>query len=110
MEFYATSQEICVWGSSTLQGYPAFDAVSQRWTARVTRTSEQVQELHPAHLVMATGATGKPNTPAVPGIDRFRGRLYHSSQHHGAKEYAHKRVVVIGAVSVMCAPGMRDRL
>ncbi|KZV87765.1 FAD/NAD(P)-binding domain-containing protein [Exidia glandulosa HHB12029] len=96
MEYYAASQEICVWCSATLEGRPHFDDVSQKWTVRVIHQGE-TRELLPVHLVMATGATGKPSVPTVPGIDHFRGKWYHSSQHQGAQAWKDKRVIVVGA-------------
>jgi len=47
--------------------------------------------------VFATGMSGKPNIPKIPGQDVFRGEQQHSSQHSGPDAYRGKRVVVIGA-------------
>jgi putative flavoprotein involved in K+ transport len=46
---------------------------------------------------MATGMSGKPNLPQIPGMDVFRGDQHHSSQHPGPDAYAGKRAVVIGS-------------
>jgi putative flavoprotein involved in K+ transport len=46
---------------------------------------------------MATGMSGKPNLPEIPGMDVFRGDQHHSSQHRGADAYAGKKAVVVGS-------------
>src|SRR5690606_18788358 len=53
--------------------------------------------LYPTQLVLATGMSGKPNIPTVPGQDVFAGEQHHSSQHPGPDDYAGKKVVVIGS-------------
>ncbi|HEX8392975.1 MAG TPA: NAD(P)/FAD-dependent oxidoreductase [Longimicrobium sp.] len=47
-------------------------------------------------LVMAAGALSDPMIPAIPGLDAFRGRAFHSSQWDHAYDLAGKRVAVIG--------------
>ena len=51
----------------------------------------------PKQLVLATGMSGKPNVPEIPGMDVFKGDQHHSSQHPGPDAYAGKRCVVIGS-------------
>ena len=46
---------------------------------------------------MATGMSGKPNLPDIPGMDDFSGDQHHSSQHPGPDAYAGKRAVIIGS-------------
>lgn len=57
--------------------------------------------LHPHHVVLATGASGKPSIPPIPGTDAFQGdRLIHSSQFQGVPPNASgkgKNAVVIGS-------------
>jgi putative flavoprotein involved in K+ transport len=53
--------------------------------------------LRPRQLVLATGMSGKPNVPDLPGRDVFAGEQHHSSQHPGPDAYAGQRVVVIGS-------------
>jgi putative flavoprotein involved in K+ transport len=47
--------------------------------------------------VLATGMSGKPNIPKLPGQDIFKGEQHHSSQHPGPDAYEGKKVVVIGS-------------
>ncbi|EJD52107.1 FAD/NAD(P)-binding domain-containing protein [Auricularia subglabra TFB-10046 SS5] len=96
MEYYATSQEICVWGSSCLDGHPTFDAATEKWSVNVNRGGHIVT-LNPSHLVMATGATGRPSLPRVDGLSKFTGTWYHAHDHEGAAPHKGKRVIIVGA-------------
>ena len=46
---------------------------------------------------MATGMSGKPNVPGLPGMDEFKGEQHHSSDHPGPDAYKGKKAVVIGS-------------
>jgi len=52
--------------------------------------------LKPKHLVLAMGS-GMPRIPKFPGQEKFKGKVYHSDFHPGAKEFKGKKAVVIGA-------------
>ena len=52
------------------------------WTVVVERDGAEIT-LRPKQLVLATGMSGKPNVPEIPGMDVFKGDQHHSSQHPG---------------------------
>jgi len=60
-----------------------------------------VDTLHPRHVVLATGASGKPLIPLIPGTDTFQGdRLIHSSEFLGVPHNTSgkgKNAVVVGS-------------
>lgn len=66
------------------------------WTVELSKDG-QPMTLHPIELVFATGMSGKPNMPDVPGADVFTGEVHHSSAHPGPDAYRGKKVVVIGS-------------
>ena len=53
--------------------------------------------LRPKHLVLATGMSGFPNVPEIPGANEFEGRVCHSSQFDGGPAWRGKQCVVLGA-------------
>jgi putative flavoprotein involved in K+ transport len=55
------------------------------------------QSFHVAGVVAATGSFGNPYVPALPGQDRFTGRLLHVASYRSPHQYAGERVVVVGA-------------
>ena len=95
LEFYTKVMEIPYWSSTTCLS-ASFDETDKRWTVEVDRDGERVT-LRPAHLVLATGMSGKPNVPSLPGQEDFLGDQHHSSHHPGPDRYVGKRAVVIGS-------------
>ncbi|AKS33057.1 flavin-containing monooxygenase [Mycolicibacterium goodii] len=95
LEFYTKVMEVPYWSSTTCLS-ASFDENEKRWTVEVDRNGEKVT-LRPTQLVLATGMSGKPNVPTLPGQDIFRGDQHHSSQHPGPDRYVGKRAVVIGS-------------
>jgi len=93
LEMYTRVMEVPYWSSSTVRS-ATFDG--DHWTVTVDRDGESVS-LTPKHLVFATGMSGKPNIPDLPGADIFRGEQHHSSHHPGPSAYAGKKVVVVGS-------------
>jgi 4-hydroxyacetophenone monooxygenase len=81
-----------------------YDADRQRWTVRTT-DGEVVQ----AHAVItAVGQLNRPKVPALPGLDGFRGELFHSARWPEGLDLTGKRLVVIGtgASSMQIVPAV----
>ena len=95
LESYTKVMEVPYW-SSTVATSASFSERTGRWTVEVEREGEPLT-LTPTHLVLATGMSGKPNVPVLPGQDVFRGEQQHSSQHPGPDAYRGRKVVVIGS-------------
>ena len=55
------------------------------------------QTLRAAGVVAATGSFGHPFVPALPGQDRFTGRVQHVASYRNPDHYAGERVIVVGA-------------
>jgi putative flavoprotein involved in K+ transport len=95
LEAYVKTMEVPYW-SSTRATSATYSPEAGEWTVEVEREGTPLT-LRPKHLVLATGMSGKPNVPDVPGTDIFRGDVHHSSAHPGPDAYAGKRAVVIGS-------------
>ena len=95
LESYVTVMEVPYWSSTTATS-ASYSDEAQEWTVTVEREGKPVT-LRPKQLVLATGMSGKPNIPDLPGRDVFRGDQHHSSAHPGPDAYAGKRCVVIGS-------------
>lgn len=93
LEFYTRVMEVPYWSKTTCLS-AEFDG--EQWTVEVDRDGERLT-LHPKHLVLATGMSGKPSIPTLEGQDVFAGEQHHSSAHPGPDRYAGKKVVVIGS-------------
>ncbi|WP_221793778.1 flavin-containing monooxygenase [Oceanobacter mangrovi] len=95
LEMYTRVMELNYWGSTECTS-ARYDEQAEEWIVHVCRDGEQLV-LRPKQLVLATGMSGIPNIPAIPGQDQFEGEQHHSSQHPGGEAYSGKKVVVLGA-------------
>ena len=95
LESYTRVMEIPYWSSTTATS-ASYNKEMGEWTVEVERDGKPLT-LKPKELVLATGMSGKPNIPDLPGTDVFRGDQHHSSAHPGPDAYAGKKCVVIGS-------------
>ncbi len=95
LEMYTKVMELNYW-SKTICKRASFDGASGEWTVQIERDGRQ-HTLRPTHLVLATGMSGRPSIPQIPGAASFEGEQHHSSQHHGPDAYEGKNCVVVGS-------------
>jgi putative flavoprotein involved in K+ transport len=94
-EAYAESMELDFWTGTEFSG-GSYDEGTGRWTAVLRRAEGGTRTLRPRHIVMATGVSGIPNVPDMPGLENFRGRVIHSHEYGDAAEWKGRSVLVIG--------------
>ncbi len=95
LEMYAKVMELNLWCQTTCKR-ASYDDQTAQWTLVVERGGREIV-LAPRQLVLATGMSGRPSLPRIPGMDVFRGDQHHSSAHPGPDGYRGKRAVVIGS-------------
>ena len=95
LESYTKVMEVPYW-SSTVATSASYSEETGEWTVEIEREGKPLT-LRPKQLVLATGMSGKPNIPVIPGQDVFRGDQHHSSAHPGPDAYVGKKVVVVGS-------------
>ncbi|CAG5186715.1 uncharacterized protein ALTATR162_LOCUS11681 [Alternaria atra] len=95
MQWYASALDLNVWTKSTVTD--AKQDEQGRWTVTVNKEGKDTRVLHPKQLVMATSLCGLPSIPDVPGMDRFKGTIRHSSAHDSSRGF--KKVCVVGTSS-----------
>jgi putative flavoprotein involved in K+ transport len=100
LEAYTKVMELNYWGSSEVTS-AEFDEDAGEWAVAVVRrredgTHEQVT-LRPKQLVLATGMSGVPNVPEIPGAETFAGEIHHSSAHKDSSAYEGRKCVVLGS-------------
>ena len=95
LEMYTKVMELNYWSSTECLG-ARYDEQNGEWAVEVIRDGQPVT-LRPKQLVLATGMSGIPNIPDIPGMDSFEGEQHHSSRHPGAEAYRGKKCVVLGA-------------
>ena len=87
--------ELNYWTASEFEG--GATTRLQRWSVTVRRADGSARELHPGHIVMATGVSGIPNLPDIPSLRNFAGTILHSSQYSHGSAWKNKKALVIGS-------------
>src|SRR6202790_1668712 len=94
-EAYVDAMELNYWTGTEFES-GAYDETEGRWSVVLRRADGTTRELHPRHVVMATGVSGIPNLPNIPGLKNFAGTVLHSSQYGDGEALQDKRALVIG--------------
>jgi cation diffusion facilitator CzcD-associated flavoprotein CzcO len=94
-EAYVDAMELNYWTSTEFAG-GAYDEQLGRWSVTLRRTGGTTRTMHPKHVVLATGVSGIPNLPDIPGLKTFAGSVLHSSQYDDGENWRGKRAIVIG--------------
>ena len=88
-----------VWTGTEFCG-ARYDEERSRWNATVRSADGTIRELHPRHIVMATGGIGgKPFVPELPGLDTFAGEVMHSSGYTKSSDYAARKAIIVGVAT-----------
>ena len=95
LEAYVDSLEIDYWPSTELAD-GSYDEAEGRWSVVLRRADGSTRQMRPRHVVMATGVSGIPNLPDMPGLENFAGTVQHSSQYGDGETWAGKSAIVVG--------------
>src|SRR5262249_3049774 len=90
-EAYVESMELNCWAATGFEG-GTYDEEQGRWSLTLRRADGRKRELHPRHVVMATGASGMPNFPHIPTLRSFAGTVLHASQYGDGEAWKGKSV------------------
>jgi hypothetical protein len=93
-ESYVESLDLNYWTETEFEG-GTYDEGEQRWTVTLHRNGSR-REMHPRHVVMATGVSGIPNIPDIPSLRDFAGTVLHSSQYDDGEAWKGKSAIVVG--------------
>ncbi len=95
-EAYVESMELNYWAATEFEG-GRYDENAKRWSIVLRRADGTQREMHPRHVVMATGVSGIPSLPDIPGLREFGGSTVHSSQYDDGEAWKGKNALVIGS-------------
>jgi hypothetical protein len=95
-EAYVDSMELNYWTDTEFAG-GSYDEKEGRWSVVLRRADGTTREMHPRHVVMATGVSGIPNLPDIPSLREFGGTVLHSSQYEDGEAWKGRKALVIGS-------------
>jgi putative flavoprotein involved in K+ transport len=94
LEAYVRAMDIDYRGSSPVTS-AKYDEAAKEWSVSY-QDGAAGRVLKARHLVLATGMSGVPHLPRIPGAD-FKGRMLHSSRYGGGEAWRGKKCVVVGS-------------
>jgi len=85
----------------------AWDATCSRWQLTTSQGPFSA-----AVLILGSGGLSEPAIPALPGLDRFQGRLFHTARWDHSYDLAGKQVAVIGtgASAIQLIPAIQPQV
>jgi putative flavoprotein involved in K+ transport len=92
---YVESLELNYWVGFEFEG-GQYDERAGHWTVTLRGADGARREMHPRHVVMATGVSGIPNIPDIASLRDFQGKVLHSSQYDDGEAWQGKKALVIG--------------
>ena len=95
LEAYVEAMELNYWTGTELTG-GSYDEAAGHWTVELKHKDGQTRTLRPRHVILATGVSGIPVRPRIPGLDDFAGRVLHSSEYSDGEDFTGRRALVIG--------------
>jgi cation diffusion facilitator CzcD-associated flavoprotein CzcO len=94
-ESYVDGMELNFWTDTEFEG-GSYDETAGRWTVTLRRADGSKRIMHPHHVVLATGVSGIPSLPDIPGLRNFGGTVIHSSGYTDGEEWKSRKAIVIG--------------
>ncbi|MBT4487711.1 MAG: NAD(P)/FAD-dependent oxidoreductase [Rhodospirillaceae bacterium] len=94
-EAYADSMELNVW-TGTEVGGGSYDEQAGEWQITLARTDGSEIDIRPRHVVFATGVSGIPIHPELPGLEDFAGSVVHSGAYTEGHEWNGRKALVLG--------------
>ena len=99
LEMYVDCMDIHFWTHTEFESgqYNDQEGDDQRGRWRVTVNRQGTERvLRPRHLILATSVSGAPNIPVIPTLERFKGKVQHSSEFRDGAQWRGKNVLIIG--------------
>ncbi|MEZ5728463.1 MAG: NAD(P)/FAD-dependent oxidoreductase [Burkholderiaceae bacterium] len=94
-EAYVESLDLNLWtGTELVSG--DHDANAGHWRVVLRRADGSEREMRPRHLVFATGVSGIPVMPELPGLEDFGGTVMHSGSFTDGRSWKDRRALVLG--------------
>jgi 4-hydroxyacetophenone monooxygenase len=87
-----------------------WDEERETWTAEARGAGGEERTYEARVVISCAGIIGRPKIPSIPGMESFRGPMFHSAHWDHSLDLAGKRVAVIGtgATAMQIVPAIAD--
>ena len=80
----------------------AWSDADHHWKLQLRGSAGVTENIHSNIVISCSGLFSTPNLPDIPGIDTFRGKMFHTTAWDRQYDYAGKRIALIGTGSTGC--------
>lgn len=94
-EHYVEALELNYWAGTEMTE-ASYDDDKGEWTVTLKKSDGSERVVRPRHVIMATGASGIPIMPDLPGLKDFKGEVMHSGWYETGHKWEGKKALVIG--------------
>ena len=94
-EHYVEALELNYWTGTEMTA-ASYDSDNGHWVVTLKKSDGTERTMKPRHVVMATGASGIPIWPDLPGLQNFEGEVMHSGSYETGHKWEGKKALVIG--------------
>ncbi|MBO6948906.1 MAG: NAD(P)/FAD-dependent oxidoreductase [Rhodospirillales bacterium] len=94
-EHYVEALELNYWAGTEMTE-ASYDDAKGEWTVTLKKSDGTERIVRPRHVIMATGASGIPIMPELPGMKDFKGEVMHSGWYETGHKWEGKKALVIG--------------
>lgn len=94
-EHYVEALELNYWAGTEMTE-ARYDDKKGEWTVTLKKSDGTERVVRPRHVIMATGASGIPIMPDLPGMKDFKGEVMHSGWYETGHKWEGKKALVIG--------------
>lgn len=98
LEIYAKALQLNVQLKTSVVSAERDDAAGH-WIVKLRTADGELREVHPRHVIQATGVFGVPKRPTIPSAERYTGKLIHAESYDAEFPAENARVLVIGTGS-----------
>lgn len=95
LEMYVDCMDINFWTETSFEG-AAWNGAAGQWEAKVRRADGSMRTLRPRHIVMGTSVSGAPKRPRIPTLERFQGKVLHTSEFTNGAQWRGRHVLILG--------------
>lgn len=95
LEMYVDCMDINFWTETSFEG-ASWNEAGRHWEARIRRADGSTRVLRPRHIVMGTSVSGAPKRPDIPTLERFRGKVLHTSEFANGAQWRGRNALILG--------------